>query len=236
MSVNLQKLCAWGGPAAIVISFAGWLIAGVLPLPLGPSDSAAEVVAFYAGHQTRFMVGIVIATIGVCFTLPLVATITIQMLRMEGRHPVLSFLQLGAGSITTLLNLVPQMMMGVIAFRPERSPELTQTLNDLAWMIFLTGIMPFIFQNVAIGVAVLRDRKHVFPRWVGYLNLWVAFAFVPDVLAYFFYSGPFAWNGVLVFWLALTAYCVFLAGMCVAVRRAAVDAPRPERSGALAAA
>ena len=67
--------------------------------------------------------------------------------------------------------------------------------------------------------AVLTNPATTFPRWVGYLNLWVAFAFVPDILAYFFFSGPFAWNGIFVFWLALTAYVVFLVTMSVVTRR-----------------
>ena len=48
----------------------------------------------------------------------------------------------------------------------------------------------------------------------------MAIAFIPDVLAYFFKTGPFAWNGVFVFWLALTAYCAFLVAMSVVCRRA----------------
>jgi hypothetical protein len=60
---------------------------------------------------------------------------------------------------------------------------------------------------------------------LGYLNLLVAFSFVPDVLAYFFKTGPFAWNGVFVFWLALTTYSVFLVAMAVACRRANATLP-----------
>lgn len=78
--------------------------------------------------------------------------------------------------------------------------------------------MPFIIQNLAIGTAVLTARAMTFPRWVAYLNLWVAFALVPDVLACFFLSGPFAWNGIFVFWLALGPASVFLVVMSVVAR------------------
>lgn len=39
----------------------------------------------------------------------------------------------------------------------------------------------------------------VFRRWVGYLNIWAALLLAPAVLIYFFKTGPFAWNGILVF-------------------------------------
>lgn len=93
-------------------------------------------------------------------------------------------------------------------------------LNDLTWLIFFIPIMPFIIQNLAIGAAVLTDRGKTFPLWVGYVNLWMAFAFVPDVIAYFFFSEPFAWNGIFVFWLVLAAYATFLVVMAVVTRRA----------------
>lgn len=75
-------------------------------------------------------------------------------------------------------------------------------------------------QNIAIGLAILGDARQTLPRWVGYLNFWVALAFIPDVAAFFFHDGPFSWRGVFVFWLALTAYSVFLVVMGVTVREA----------------
>jgi hypothetical protein len=114
------------------------------------------------------------------------------------------------------------MLMTVIAFRPDRSAELSVTLNDIAWLVFITPIAPFIIQNIAIGIAILRDEGRLLPRWVAYLNFWIAASFVPDPLAYFFHSGPFAWNGILVFWLALTTYAVFLVGMGLVLRGAAL--------------
>lgn len=214
------NVCSWGGVAAVLITLIGWSVAGLLPLPLGPSSSMQDVVAFYSTDSTRRMFGFVLATLGVCFALPTVGVITMHMHRMERRLPLLSLIQLGAGSVTVLINLLASMLFAVLTFRPElRAPESIMLLNDLTWLIFFTPIMPFIIQNLAIGVAVLTNPTTTFPRWVGYLNLWVAFAFVPDILAYFFFSGPFAWNGIFVFWLALTAYVVFLVVMSVVTSR-----------------
>jgi hypothetical protein len=115
---------------------------------------------------------------------------------------------------------MPMLLMTMITFRPDRSPELTVTLNDISWLLFLTPIGPFMIQNIAIGAAILSDRNGILPRWVGYLNFWVAFLFVPDILAFFFHSGPFAWNGIFIFWLAFVAYAVFLIVMGLVLRQA----------------
>jgi len=63
VSKRIQLLSAWSGPAVVVLTLIGFLIAGVLPLPLGPDDSTAKVVNFYS-HDTRVAAGLVIATLG----------------------------------------------------------------------------------------------------------------------------------------------------------------------------
>ena len=118
-----------------------------------------------------------------CLVFPLIALIGVHMVRMEGRTPILTFLQLITGAATGVLLVMPMLLMTIIPFRPDRSPELTVTLNDISWLLFITPIGPFIIQNIAIGTAILSDRNRTLPRWVGYLNFWVAFLFVPDILA-----------------------------------------------------
>lgn len=218
MTKRVLSLCAWAGPATVVIALIGWLIAGVLPIPLGPESSVQEVVDFY--RQTRVLAGMTIASVGICLVFPLIAVIGVHMVRMEGRTPILTFLQLITGAATGVLLLLPMLLMAVIGFRPDRNPELTVTLNDIAWLMFITPIAPFIIQNVAIGVAILNDKRRTLPRWVGYLNFWIAFSFLPDPLAFFFHSGPFAWRGIFIFWLALTTYAIFLIVMGVMLHRA----------------
>jgi hypothetical protein len=225
MSHRVQLLCAWAGPATVLVTLLGWLIAGILPIPLGSSSTTGEVVSFY-GHDTRVLTGLVIAQLGICLVFPLIALIGYFLLRIEGRRPILTFVQLVTGAATGVLLLLPMLLMAVISFRPYRNPEITVTLNDIAWLVFLTPIAPFIIQNVAIGIAILGDRAQTLPRWVGYLNFWIAASFLPDVMAFFFHSGPLSWRGVLVFWLALTTYSVFLIGMGLVMRAAILRSAR----------
>jgi hypothetical protein len=218
MNTRILRLCALAGPATVVVALTGWLVAGVLPIPLGPDSSTQDVVDFYG--QTRVLAGMSIASVGICLVFPLIAVIAVHMVRMEGRTPILTFLQLITGAATGLLLLLPMLLMAVIGFRPDRNPELTVTLNDIAWLLFITPIAPFILQNIAIGVAILNDRHQTLPRWVAYVNFWVAFSFLPDPLAFFFHGGPFAWRGIFIFWLALTTYTIFLVVMGVMLHKA----------------
>jgi hypothetical protein len=232
---RILTLCAWAGPATVVVALIGWLIAGVLPIPLGSESSVDAVVNFYS-HDTRVIAGLVISTLGVSLVFPLIAVIAVHMVRMEGRTPILTFLQLITGAATGVCLLLPLLLMTTIAFRPDRSPELTVTLNDIAWLLFITPIAPFMIQNIAIGVAILNDKRQTLPRWVGYVNFWIAFSFIPDPLAFFFHSGPFAWRGIFIFWLALTTYSVFLVVMGLTLRKAIRESAELDLSAVAATA
>src|SRR5690349_18712615 len=124
MSRRLQLICAWCGPGTVVVTLIGWLIAGILPLPLGSSSTTEEVVSFYA-NDTRVLFGLVVAQLGICLVFPLIGLIGYHMLRIEGRHPLLTFIQLVTGAATGILLFLPMLLMAVIAFRPDRNPELT---------------------------------------------------------------------------------------------------------------
>ena len=224
VSKRIQLLCAWSGPAVVVLTLIGFLIAGVLPVPLGPDNTTEKVVDFYS-HDTRVAAGLIIATLGLCLVFPLIALIGVYMVRMEGRTPILTFLQLITGAATGVFLVVPMILMTIITYRPDRNPELTVTLHDVSWLLFLTPIGPFIIQNLAIAAAILTDRKGIVPRWVGYVNIWVALSFVPDILAFFFHSGPFAWDGIFIFWLAFVTYALFLIVMGLVLRRCVKDSP-----------
>jgi len=216
-------ICAWCGPATVAVALVGMLIAGVLPFPLGPGNTTSEVVEFY-GHGLRVPLGIALASIGVSLAIPFQAILTYAMWRAERGAPILTLVQVFAGAVTSVLLLVPMLIMAVAGFRPDRDPEITVMLNDLSWLLFITPIGPFIIQNLAIAAAALRGDGAVLPRWLGYLNCWVGFTFSFDILAYAFHSGPFAWNGFLIFWLALTTYAIWLVAIGLVVRRLALAA------------
>jgi hypothetical protein len=51
------------------------------------------------------------------------------------------------------------------------------------------------------------------------LSLWDALLLVPDGLMAFFKVGPFAWDGIMAFYIPLTVFFVWLVGMTVVMFR-----------------
>jgi hypothetical protein len=166
----------------------------------------------------------------------MVALITTQMLRIDGAPAGLAHLQQIGGTCVVIVTVIPTIMMNVAAFRPDRDPITIQALNDLAWLLFVTPIGLFLLQEVSIAVAIFMDHspRPVFPRWVGYANLWIPLTFLPALLPYFFKSGPLSWQGLLVFYLGLATFGAWVVimtwALLRAVREQAEDAD-PARSG-----
>ncbi len=145
---------------------------------------------------------------------PWVAELTVQMRRIEGRHSVLAFTQLALGAVLILEFIYLTMFWQVATFRPERSPEAVQLLNDMAWLPFIALTGSVVIQAAVIGFALLGDQgpDPVFPRWAGYFNLWCALMFTPGSVTVFFKDGPLAWNGVIAWYLPLGAFGIWVAG------------------------
>jgi hypothetical protein len=220
-----ELICAWCGVVGLVVALAGFTLARFLPLPPRAHDTSAQVVHYYTHHLTSIRVGLMLAGLGVCLIGPVLALITLQMWRMaQGTSPVLAILQAITGAVTWLLLVVPMIVLEVAAFRPERNPDTTQALHDLGWLLFLTPVGPFSLQGVIIAAGILSaDRRdRLLPRWLGYLNIWVAASFVPALMAYFFKTGPFAWHGIFVFWFGVVFYGLWLLAMSLELRTSVV--------------
>jgi hypothetical protein len=221
MNTMDQKICAWGGPFCAAMLGAGLLLAGFVPPP-SPMLSAEGVAAIYAEHAVAIRAGMVLGLFGVAGYAALVCAITAQMRRMKTPSSLAADMQLGAGSIGVLTVMFPIMLMAITAFRPERDPALTQLLNDTAWLVIIPAFPTFIAQFGAIAIGAFTDARPdpLFPRWTGYANLWLALLFVPGGLSYFFRTGPFAWDGLLAFWVAASAFFLWLLMMTVVLLRA----------------
>ena len=68
-----------------------------------------------------------------------------------------------------------------------------------------------IAQAAVFGVAILLDKRAVpiFPRWLGFLNLWAAVMFVPGSFNVFFLQGFLAWDGWLAFYFPVAVFVFF---------------------------
>lgn len=183
-------------------------MAGYVP-PHDPILNAAEVAAFYQENTLSIRLGILLAMISTALVIPFGAVIAIQMKRIEGDvAPILSTVEMMAATVTSVILLVATVMWTAAAFRPERTAEIILAYNDFAWILLLMTFSPFLAQFTAFGFVILADKRKppLFPRWAGYFNFWLAVIAAPGGLITFFKSGPFAWNGLLAFWLPIVVF------------------------------
>ena len=229
MNQQNQLYCAWSGPLLMVLFGLGfWVFAQYMP-PHSPAMSAEGIAAIFQNNANMIRIGQVFLIAAAALAVPFAAAITMQMIRIEGRQPVLAYAQLGSGILGAVFLLLPGLLWSAAAFRPERAVEITQFVNDLSWIILLFTFSPAFVQLVCIGLAILGDKGKatVFPRWSGYVNLWVAVTFLPAALIPFFKSGPFAWDGLFGFWIPAGAFFAWLALMSVLLVQA-IKQQKPE--------
>ena len=208
MELKAQRWCAASGYVCVLVFMTGFaLIGGFIP-PTAPSAGAAEIAAFYRDNQTSILVGMVIAMFGASLTATWIAAITAQLNRIQGRFGVLSILQLAMGSILVLEFLLCLLIWETTAFRLDRPDSEFQLMNDLSWITFIGLTGSAMVQCGAIAATILLDRreKPMYPSWVAYFNIWVAFCFIPGSWNCLFHTGPIAWNGAFSFYIAMVAF------------------------------
>ena len=123
----------------------------------------------YQLHHVRIRIGVSIAALAAPLLALFFGVIGVQMRRIEGRYSPLAYVQMMLGACLVLVFIVPMWTWQTAAYRPFRAIETTQALNDLAWLPFVGIVSTFIFQAIAIAVAILTDSRTapVFPRWAG---------------------------------------------------------------------
>jgi hypothetical protein len=221
MTRRTEMYCALSSIVGIVILLVGiWPIAGLLPVP-SPNYSAQQIADFYRTDTVRLRVGLFVVLIGVFSYGPLCVAISRRMRRMSPRQYALASVQLSAATVGWVFLFLPFLIMSATAYRPQRAPEITQGMNDIAWFVLVMDFVPFCVQYLAIAIAVFADRSPVpvFPRWVAYLNLWVAVLFIPTGVITFFKTGPLTYGGMLGFYIPLAVFAVWLVAMPYAVTR-----------------
>jgi hypothetical protein len=164
----------------------------------------------------------VFMSMGGAFYLPWTMVLSTLIKEIEGKSYFLSGTQLAAGIMASMTLFLPAFIWATAAFRPERNPEITQAIVDFGWLFFITPIGPFILQYAILAVAIFMDKKAVptFPRWAAYLQIWVSVSFLPGLAAFFMKTGPFAWNGLFVWWIPFTTFTGWFAVMIYLSRKA----------------
>jgi hypothetical protein len=234
---TVQRAVVWTGPVMLVVWVVSWVIFAHFIPPPSPEKTAAQVVDMYRDRTDLIRLGMLLTMFASALLVPFAAVIAVQMKRIEGPRPVLTYIQLVSAGLLSLEFIIPLMVFQAAAYRFDlESARLIQGFNDLGWLMFVGVISSAVVQFASIGFAILVDRHDppVFPRWAGYFNLWVALAVSPAGVVPFFKHGPLAWNGGFAFYLPLTAFAIWMGVMFFLLRRA-IDSDVEQAAAANAA-
>ena len=211
INTRLQLLCAWAGPVALVLYLVCfWGIAGWIP-PTDPTDSAQEIAQFYDDDRTAIRVGMIGGLIASTFFFPFFTVISMQIARIERRMPVLAVMQFGGAVLLLVFFVICGMLWITASFRTDFEDATVRTLHDMGWLMFVMVFPAYTLQMVCMAIAGFIDTSPnpTWPRWAAYFNLWVGLAGMGGGLAVFFKDSPFAWNGIIGFYVPITIFAVW---------------------------
>lgn len=220
--------CAWSGFAYAMMFIIGLVgIAGWLP-PMDPADTAQQTAQIYLEDTQRIRTGVLVMFLGqLC--LPFFGGAMVnQCRRIKEATPALHIAQIGSFTGAGMTMVMAFIVFFAAAFRPERTTiEVTQSLNDLAWLIMMVALIPFVSWAFAIGFAVLADRGENPPyaRWVGYFCILVGLIQVPPAGMIYFKTGPLAWNGLFSFYIPALDFFGWALAMTFLTVRAVKNQP-----------
>jgi hypothetical protein len=234
---RLYRFSVWCGMVVLLASTVAFFFLGKLFPPPDPNWGATEISAFFTENRTRIIWSVIMMGFFAPFFYFFAAITSIQIKRIEGELGLLSLVQLTTGVIAPTGWIYPMSVLATATFRPERNPELLLLINDQFFLTLVGVAFIFSLNLVSIGIAALADRreKPVFPRWLGYANLFMALLFAPGIFVYAFTDGPLAWNGLFALWIPASAFPVWKIMMIVCLLKAVRSEEEEERAGLRAA-
>jgi len=205
-----MTFCAWSAPVFVVLyATFFWGVAGFIPPP-SPTLDPNSVAEFYDQNRTGIRIGMVGGMISSFLIVPFFAAISAGIGRGERGVPILAMIQFGCAMLLEVFFVMCSMIWLTATYRPDLAESTIRMLNDLGWLVFVMVYPGYVLQMICIATAALTHENSPFPRWLGYLSLWVAVSGVGGGFAVFVTDGPLAWNGVIGFYIPLSIFAVWM--------------------------
>ncbi|CAN7414990.1 hypothetical protein LJR219_002639 [Phenylobacterium sp. LjRoot219] len=157
------------------------------------------------------------------FTTPANALIAYSMRRMSV-SPAFAYSYLAIYSLAAVPGmLLTCIVLSVGAMRPDRDLSQISLLYDFGFMAFGGTMGIFLIGSVVWAVAILIDKNRVLPKWFAYLNICNAMTEVVIAPTWIFKSGPFAWNGVIAFYINMVVFVIYTSAFITLLRKMIVE-------------
>ena len=215
-----QWICFWSIPFFYTIFGVVFVLFGRIMPPQSPRDSLTEIVTFMQSPN------LLVATVVLCLSVGLAsiasALVAVQMKRMEGVSPAMPYAYLAGAVMVGAIPgcLFPMLCFALGAFRPDYDPQILALLYDMGFMAFIGSLGCFCCMYMVFAIAIFLDKRRIFPKWLAYFTIW---NFVTELVAapgWITKTGPFAWDGLLSFYLGTLIFVVWEFCLCVCLYKA----------------
>ncbi|BBX24442.1 hypothetical protein MTER_38530 [Mycolicibacter terrae] len=198
--------------------------------PRSPSASQTQILDFMQAHN--LLIACTVLTLAFGLAPVSNACYLIQIKRMSV-SPVFRYtVMMGATTGTIVGMLFGMFCFGLGAFRSGYDPAILAMLYDFGYLAFIGSLGCFCIMWMAFGLAIILDKNNILPKWLGYYTVW---QYVTELMAapvWITESGPFAWNGLMTFWLAMTLYVSWQFLVYVCIYRSIKNQPEVELENA----
>lgn len=213
-----MRLFLWSGIVLVIaLIVAQGFFMGFIPL-LSPTLSPEQVSDIFVERRSDILIGCLIQMIGWSLYALWAIPIIVFIRKMERGIPLLTYASLvncGGGSVVFIL--IP-LTWAVAAFRAGSvSPDSIMLMNDWVVYLFLYTWVPFTIWLFIVAAAILlnRNEEAPYPRWVAFASIWTGILISPAGTISFFRTGPFAWDGLITFWLVTIVFFSWMVVMTV---------------------
>ena len=212
-SIGSQKLalaCTW---IFTLLTVVGWLGLAGFWMPV-PADAGLEATKQYFSVDNKWgvLIGCSLFYIAAGLLTPSSIQFGIMLSKIEGRWPIWSLTTAVCGIFISLIVFFNACAWIVAAYRPETSADVIQSWYDWAWFAFLLGWIYLSIEMISTALVELQDKRDVpmAPRWFSWFTIAGAVAIVTAAGPAFFKTGPFAYHGLLAFYMPVVVWGAYL--------------------------
>lgn len=224
-----QWICWWSIPIFYNVFGLIFVALGKLMPPPKPGLSQEEIVHFVMSNKEPMQIAWVLLALTLGTASLSSGLIVEQMKRMKGVSPVFAYSYLAVLAVAALPGcLFCGIMFALAAFRPERDPELIVLLYDMGLLSFVGSLGCFVTQYLVFALAIFLDQRRIFPRWLAYMSIWGLVTEFIAATIWTFRSGPYAWDGLIAFWLGTVIFVLWEICLIVCLYRAIKHQPVEE--------
>jgi hypothetical protein len=224
-----QWICWWSIPFFYNLFGIVFVYLARLMPPPSPGLTTDQIINFLRSNATHLQIAIVMLSLSLGLASLSSGIIVVQMRRMKGAGPALAYAYLAALAVAALPGcLFCGLMFALAAFRPDRDPALVVLLYDMGLLSFVGSLGCFIVQYMVFAIAIFLDEREIFPKWLGYMSIWGVVTELLAIPIWIFRSGPYAWNGLISFFLGTIIFVVWEFCLVVSLYKAIKTQPSEE--------